>query len=311
MPSALSSPRPAARISRAKSTPPRPMKCWAVIRLWNSFMTPSTSSDSTLPRRISSRVSDSTSRGRSLDSRTPASSFDICARKTAAFRRPGSSGRAGAAGTAGRFAVPPIPRSCSTPAMLISPPRWRSSGAFAELLCSWVNSQARSRLVLAQPATEHRCHLVGTLADHGRDLPSYLLPLGGLELEGPVVDVGHLTAAGDPEPIELGEHVVAELERLVLLLDLLPAARAQPDQEDDEGDAGRDAAGLDHRPHLGTGLGLLGRGQVGRRLLRGRGVERHGRHGDRVAAGGVQADGVADQRLDLVLVETARDAVVH
>ena len=57
---------------------------------------------------MSSRVSDSTSRGRSLASRTPASSLLIWARKTAALRRPGSSGRGGAGGaTAGRFAAQP------------------------------------------------------------------------------------------------------------------------------------------------------------------------------------------------------------
>src|SRR3954471_1504421 len=217
MPSALSSPRPAARISRAKSTPPRPMKCCAVMRLWNSFMTPSTSSDSTLPRRISSRVSDSTSRGRSLDSRTPASSLDICARKTAAFRSPGSSARSGGAGTAGRFGVPPMPRSCSTLAMLMPTPRWWTRPAGAGLQWWWRCSCAGSCLVLGQPAAQHRGHLVGPLADHGGDLAADLLPLGGLQLQGVVVDLGHLAAAGDPQAVELGQHVVAELQRLVLL----------------------------------------------------------------------------------------------
>src|SRR6476661_1492842 len=237
MPSALSSPRPAARISRAKSTPPRPMKCWAVMRLWNSFMTPSTSSDSTEPRRMSSRVSDSTSRGRSLDSRTPASSFDIWARKTAAFRRPGSSGRGGGAGTAGRFAVPPRPRSCSTLAMLMPTPRWWSLRSGAGRRGRSPRSGARSRLGLAQPAAQHRGHLVGPLADHRGDLATDLLPLGGLQLQLPVVDLGHVPGARDPQAVELGEHVLAELEGLVLLLDLLAAARAQPHEEDDEGDA--------------------------------------------------------------------------
>src|SRR5215217_1415550 len=201
MPSALSSPRPAARISRAKSTPPRPMKCWAVIRLWNSFMTPSTSSGSTEPRRISSRVSDSTSRGRSCARMTPASSLLIWARKTAALRSPGMLGRSG---TAGAAAPPPAgssPTSCSTLEILIP--------------------LSPSRLVLGQPAAQHRGHLVGTLADHRRDLAAHPLALGrvGLELRGVAHD--DLAGGGDPQPLELGEHLVVEVERLVLLLDLL------------------------------------------------------------------------------------------
>ena len=97
------------------------------------------------------------------------------------------------------------------------------------------------------------------------------------------------------QPVELGEHVVGQLEGLVVLLGLALAARAQPHDEHDQRDAGRDAAGADHRPHLLAGLGLadglhLGGGGVG-----GRGVERHGGHGDRVAARRVQPDGVADQ----------------
>ena len=62
--------------------------------------------------------------------------------------------------------------------------------------------------------------------------------------------LGLLAGALDPQAVELGEHVVGELEGLVVLLDLAAAARAQPDEQDDERDAGRDAAGADHRPHL-------------------------------------------------------------
>src|SRR3954468_21159854 len=197
MPSALSSPSPAARISRAKSTPPRPMKCWAVIMPWNSFMTWSTSASSTEPSRISSRVSDSTSRGRSLASRTPASSLLLWARKTAALRRPGSSGRGGS-GTAGRAAPPPRPTRASTDAMLMLVPRW----------LSWFRS---CRLVLAQPAAQHRRDLVRLLADHRRDVGAHLLAFGGLEFHLPRVDLGLLAAAGHPQAVELGEHVVGEL----------------------------------------------------------------------------------------------------
>src|SRR5215218_3471715 len=192
---ALSSPRPAARISRANSTPPRPTNRWAVMRPWNSPRTPSTSSGSTEPRRMSSRVSDSTSRGRSWARISPASSLDICARKTAALRRPGMSTARGS--SAGAPAPPGrSPTSCSTLAMLI--------GA--------------SRLVLGQPAAQHRRDLLGTLADHGRDLAAQPLPLGGLGLQLLGVADDLLAAGGDPQSFQLGEHLVVQRQGLVLVL---------------------------------------------------------------------------------------------
>src|SRR3954447_9587342 len=239
---ALSSPSPAARMSRAKSTPPRPTNRCAVMRSWNSSRTPSTSSGSTAPRRMSSRVTDSTSRGRSWARMTPASSLLIWARNTAALRRPGMSGRAGASG-----APPPAgtrPTSCSIVEMLTRLPS--------------------SRLDLGQPAAQHRGHLVGALADHRRDLAADPLALGGLGLElGGVADDA-LAGGGDAQPLQLGEHLVVEGERLVLLLDLLALARAQPDHEDDEHDAGRDRARADHRPELLLVLGLAGGLHLGR-----------------------------------------------
>src|SRR5215211_6350314 len=258
---ALSSPSPAARMSRANSTPPRPTNRCAVMRSWNSSRTPSTSSGSTEPRRISSRVIDSTSRGRSWARMTPASSLDIWARKTAALRTPGISGRDGAgaaAGPAGRS-----PTSCSTLAMLTVP----------------------SRLRLGQPAAQHRGDLVRPLAHHRRDLPAHPLALGGLRLELRGVADDHLTRGGDPQPLQLGEHLVVERQRLVLLLDLLAPARAQPHDEDDEDDARRDGAGADHRPELLLLLRLTGGLHVGGGGVGGAGVERHGRDGDGVPAG--------------------------
>src|SRR5215212_4162903 len=193
---ALSSPRPAARMSRANSTPPRPTNRCAVIRSWNSSRTPSTSSGSTAPRRISSRVIDSTSRGRSWARMTPASCLLIWARKTAALRRPGMSGRAGASATA----APPAgarPTSCSMVEML--------------------TRLSSSRLDLGQPAAQHRGHLVGPLADHRRDLAAHPLALGGLGLQlGGVAD-DDLSGGGDAQPLQLGEHLVVEGQRLVLL----------------------------------------------------------------------------------------------
>src|SRR4051794_1924978 len=222
MPSALSSPRPAARISRAKSTPPRPTNRCAVISPWNSVSTSSTSVGSTEPSRMSSRVIDSTSRGRSLDNRTPASSLDIWARKTAALRIPGSSGRGGVRAVAGRFGDP-RPTSCSTEAMLMSGASgrwWRGAGGGAR-----ARSRTCSRLGLAQPAAQHHGHLVGALADHPGDLAAHLLPLRGLEFQRLTLEGAQRLLAGalDPEPVELLEHLVAELERLVVLLDLDPA----------------------------------------------------------------------------------------
>src|SRR3954452_18781256 len=243
MPSALSSPRPAARISRAKSTPPRPTNRCAVIRPWNSFMTPSTSSGSTEPSRMSSRVIDSTSRGRSLPSRTPASSLLIWARKTAALRMPGSSGRGGTGTAAGR-AGEPSPTSCSTDAMLTTAPpcrRRRCGSRRGSRRCPRRCSRGGPRLGLAQPAAQHRRDLVGPLADHRRDLAPHPLPLGGLELHRLAVDGAHLrhllAGALDPQPVELVEYVGREIELLVLLLDHPAAARAQPDQQDEQHDA--------------------------------------------------------------------------
>src|SRR3712207_2804547 len=253
MPSALSSPRPAARISRANSTPPRPTNRWAVMRSWNSSRTPSTSSGSTEPSFISSRVSISTSRGRILASSAPASSLDSWAMKTAALRRPGMPGFSRTAGrTAVCAAAGAIPTICSTDASVTAPPRWRSSELRRNVLCRPVTSRARSlRTALAQPATQHGGHLVGLLTDHRGDLAADPGPLGGLQLQCGVVDDRHRPRALDADAVELGHHVVGELQRLVvLLLVVLPAPGAQPDDEHEQGDAEGDAAGPDQRPQL-------------------------------------------------------------
>src|SRR4051812_11937412 len=337
---ALSSPRPAARISRANSTPPRPTNRLAVMRSWNSSRTPSTSSGSTEPSFISSRVSISTSRGHILASSAPASSLDSWAMKTAALRRPGSSLRSR---TAGRMAVcaaagampticstdarvigtprwrsvsrcPGVPRHCMTSrARSWTPPRWRSSELCPGVPCRLMTSRARSlHTALAQPAAQHGGHLVRLLTDHRGDLAPDPGPLGGLQLPGGVVDRRGPRAL-DADPVELGHHVVGELQSLVVLLlvVVLLAPRAQPDDEDEQGDAQGDAAGADQRPHLGLLLGLLGGLELGGRGVGGGRVEGHGGDGDVVPPGDVQAHGVADELLDLRLVEVAGDGVVH
>src|SRR4051794_10457113 len=200
MPSAFSSPRPAASTSRANSMPPVPTKRRACISEGNSLSTSSTSVPSTPCSRMSSLVSFSTSEGRSWASTAPASSLDSWARKTAALRRPGSSLRAT---TTGMTVVGAAPTSCSTLAMLNTHLRWGTRAAAPRCLCyrrasgplgwpaapsdEWLRD---SSLGLREPAAEHGGDLVGTLADHLRDLAADLLPLRGRQLGGPVVQRG-------------------------------------------------------------------------------------------------------------------------
>src|SRR5918997_4702274 len=232
------------------------------MRSWNSSRTPSTSSGATELIFISSRVTSSTSRGRILAISAPASSLESCAMKIAALRTPGISGRCRTAGrTAVSWTAGVIPTICSTDASVTASPRWRSSEPCPEVLCLPVTSRARSlHTALAQPAAQHGGDLVGLLVDHGGDLAADPGPLGGLELQRLVVDGRHRPRALDADAVQLGHHVVGELEGLVvLLLVVLPAPGAQPDDQHEQGDAERDAAGLHHRPQLGLPLGLLGR----------------------------------------------------
>src|SRR4051794_9809128 len=212
MPSAFSSPNPAASTSRANSTPPVPTNRRACISAWNSVSTSSTSPPSTLSSRMSSLVSFSTSDGRSWARTAPASSFDSWARKTAAFRSPDSSLRG--TGICAVFAG--IPTSRSTLAMLIYTPPVRYRSGYAALLDT-VERLRDSSSGLREPAAEHGGDLVGAVADHLGDLAAHPLTLGGLDLrlavvEGRVADALHL------DPLVVQRLVVLEV------LVLLPAA---------------------------------------------------------------------------------------
>src|SRR3954453_12851201 len=260
MPSARSSPSPAASTSRANSTPPVPTKRRALIRVWNSLSTSSTSPPSTLSSRISSPVSFSTSEGRSWASTAPASSLESWASSTAALRSPGSSLR----GTASWAVLGAgTPTSCSTLAMLMT--RSPSSRAPSASTCS-IGSPgprparrgpgSRRSLGLGEPAAQHGGDLVRALADHLGDLAADLLAPGRLELglavvEGGVADALHL------------ERLEVRLLVLELLVLLAGPPGAEPDDEHQQHDAQGDAAGLDHRPQLRALLGGLGGLEVG------------------------------------------------
>ena len=285
MPSALSSPRPAARISRAKSTPPRPMKLLGrhqAVELVHDAV-----DVLGLDRAEAHQLA-----GQRLDlARAELGQQDAGLLLRHLREEDGRLAqarelRARGAGTAGRFARSRRSRaSCldagDAHAALVLRSTSRGASPRPRRARSLTMAEISPRTFCRSAASSSSCRL-STFGCSSRVLR-------------------------DPEPVELGEHVVAELERLVLLLDLLPAARAQPDER------GRRRAMPTAMPpvliidHIWALLSAaFAAVQVGRGLLGGRRVERHRGDGDRVAAGGVQPDGVADEVLDLVLVRRCR-----
>ena len=293
MPSALSSPRPAARISRANSTPPRPMKRCAVMRPWNSSMTPSTSSGSTEPEAHELA-------GERLDLARPELGQQdagllllIWARKTAALRRPGSSGRGGAGGAAADRArgVPPQRRrSCSTrEAMrhaLFSLNQPRSIAA---------TSSGRSlTMVEISPRTFCRSAASSSMAAVS------------------ILGRASSRTLWIAEALELGEHVVAELERLVVLLDVA-AARASAARRGGRRGRCRPRCRRCGPSTTSASLASASRAASMSAAAASAAVVSNGIAATVIVvpAGVVQADGGADEVAQLLLVQVAGDGVVH